>query len=104
MFDNAVLRDYVRNDAYDVTVMQEIFAGEQKQNEGDGATAVAMTEMYDLKLLAISWELGLITSRFYRLIQGIKCKKFSCNGVPVLHALKEVNSIASIIHYFLTFS
>lgn len=45
MFDNTVLRGYVRNDAYDVTVMQEIFAGEQKQNEGDGATAVAMTEM-----------------------------------------------------------
>jgi len=45
MFDNTVLQNYVRNDAYDMTVMQEIFAGEQKQNEGDGATAVAMTEM-----------------------------------------------------------
>ena len=29
-------------------------------------------------------------SRFYRLIQGMKCKKSSCNGVPVLRALKEV--------------
>jgi hypothetical protein len=45
MFDNAVLRGYARNDTYDMSVMQEIFAGEQKQNEGDGATAVAMTEM-----------------------------------------------------------
>ena len=42
MFDDAVLQGYVRNDAYDMTVMQEIFTGEQKQNEGDG---VAMTEM-----------------------------------------------------------
>jgi hypothetical protein len=45
MFDNTVLHSFVRNDAYDMTVMQEIFAGEQKQNEGDGATAVAMTEV-----------------------------------------------------------
>jgi hypothetical protein len=45
MFDNAVLQSYIRNDAYDMTVMQEIFSGEQKQNEGDGATTVAMTEM-----------------------------------------------------------
>ena len=45
MFDNMLLRGYVRNDAYDMTIMQEIFAGEQKQNEGDGATVVAMTEM-----------------------------------------------------------
>jgi len=45
MFDNAVLHSFVRNDAYDMTVMQEIFAGEQKQNEGDGAMAVAMTEV-----------------------------------------------------------
>lgn len=45
MFDDAVLQGYVRNDAYDMTVMQEIFTGEQKQNEGDGATVVAMTEM-----------------------------------------------------------
>ena len=45
MFDDAVLQGYVRNNAYDMTVMQEIFAGEQKQNEGDRATVVAMTEM-----------------------------------------------------------
>jgi len=45
MFDDAVLHSFVRNDTYDMTVMQEIFAGEQKQNEGDGATAVAMTEV-----------------------------------------------------------
>jgi hypothetical protein len=45
MFDDAILRGYYRNDAYDMSVMQEIFAGEQKQNEGDGATAVAMTEV-----------------------------------------------------------
>lgn len=53
MFDDAVLHDYVRNDAYDMTVMQEIFAGEQKQNEGDGATTVAMTEVYNFKFLDI---------------------------------------------------
>ena len=45
MFNNAVLQGYLRNDAYDMSVMQEIFAGEQKQNERDGATTVAMTEM-----------------------------------------------------------
>ena len=54
MFDDAVLHDYVRNDAYDMTVMQEIFAGEQKQNEGDGATTVAMTEVQDFMFLDIS--------------------------------------------------
>ena len=34
--------------------------------------------------------LGLIISRFYQLIQGMKCKESSCNGVPILRALKEV--------------
>lgn len=45
MFDNAILQGYVRDDPYDMTIMQEIFTGEQKQNEGDGATPIAMTEM-----------------------------------------------------------
>ena len=45
MFNDAVLHDYVRNDTHDITVMQEIFAGERKQNDGDGATTVAMTEV-----------------------------------------------------------
>jgi hypothetical protein len=45
MFDEGVLGGYVRNDPYDMAVIQEIIAGEQKQNEGDGGTAVAMSEM-----------------------------------------------------------
>lgn len=45
MFDEKVLNGYIREDAYDMSVIQEIFAGEQKQNDGDGATAVAMSEM-----------------------------------------------------------
>jgi hypothetical protein len=46
MFDAKALHGYIRDDAYDMTVIQEIFAGEQKQNVGDGGTAVAMSEMY----------------------------------------------------------
>jgi hypothetical protein len=44
-FDDAVLHGYVRNDAYDMTVIQEIYAGEQQQNEGNRAMAVTMTEV-----------------------------------------------------------
>lgn len=48
MFNRGVLtgRNYVREEPYDLNVMQEIFAGEMKQNELDGATVVAMTEVY----------------------------------------------------------
>jgi hypothetical protein len=48
LFDKNILtgRNYVREEPYDLSVMQEIFAGEQKQNELDGATVVAMTEVY----------------------------------------------------------
>lgn len=45
MFDEKALNGYIRDDAYDMAVIQEIFAGEQKQNDGDGATVVAMSEM-----------------------------------------------------------
>jgi hypothetical protein len=48
LFNKNILtgRNYVREEPYDLSVMQEIFAGEQKQNELDGATVVAMTEVY----------------------------------------------------------
>lgn len=52
--------------------------------------------------ISSSWilpSLILITSRFYRLIQGMKCKKPSCNGLPVLCALKEVLIPLAIICY-----
>jgi hypothetical protein len=45
MFDKKALHGYIREDPYDMTVIQEIFAAEQKQNERDGATVVAMSEM-----------------------------------------------------------
>ena len=47
LFNKEVLTgcNYVREDPYDLSVMHEIFAGEQKQNELDGATVVAMTEV-----------------------------------------------------------
>lgn len=40
------LNGYIREYPYDMTVIQEIFAGEQRQNDRDGATAVAMSEVY----------------------------------------------------------
>lgn len=45
LFDKKLLDNYVRNDPSDMSVMQEIFAAGQKQNNNDGATVVAMTEM-----------------------------------------------------------
>ena len=47
----------------------------------------------------ISPRLRLIISRFYQLIQGMKCKKSSCNGVPILRALKAV--IISVVNLLL---
>lgn len=39
------LSGYTRNDAEDFTVMREIFAAENKQNDRDGASTLAMTEV-----------------------------------------------------------
>ena len=47
LFNKEILTscNYVREEPYDLSVMQEIFAGEQKQNPLDGATVIAMTEV-----------------------------------------------------------
>jgi hypothetical protein len=45
LFDKKFLDHYVHNDPLDMSVMQEIFAAGQKQNDNDGATVVAMTKM-----------------------------------------------------------
>ena len=69
MFDQKVLHGYIRDDAYDMTVIQEIFAGEQKQNNGDGATAVAMSEMYALDFLDSEQLSSSQMFSFYRLVE-----------------------------------
>ena len=45
-FDETLLDGYVRTDPHDMSVTRAIFAEEQKQNEQDGATVVAKTEVY----------------------------------------------------------
>jgi len=42
-------------------------------------------------------------NHYYRLIQGMKCKKSSCDGVPILRALKEVFILLAIICYYPTY-
>jgi hypothetical protein len=44
-FDDNHLSGYIRDDPYDMTVMQKISAANQKQNEIDGSTVIAKTEV-----------------------------------------------------------
>ena len=45
LFDENHLSGYVRDDPNDMCVMQEISAADQKQNDQDGATVIAKTEV-----------------------------------------------------------
>lgn len=75
-----------------MSVMREISAADREQNEQDEATVIAKTEVYAPNLFLPVYALNTNhkNSSFYRIVQGMKCKRSSCDGKPALRPLSEV--------------
>ncbi|KAJ6565748.1 hypothetical protein B0H10DRAFT_2445014 [Mycena sp. CBHHK59/15] len=64
-FDTDILEDYERT-TLDMDLTRELFARELQQNVNDSATS------------------GAVTASFFRVIQGLKCKKSDCAGKAII--------------------